>query len=201
MLEELDETAEQILDAAGKRFIHYGYGKTTMSEIANDCNMSTGNLYRYFPSKMDIAEAFASRVRRTHLKELTQIAEDRDRSPSGKLREFLQTKLRLSYELYHGNPRIYEMSQVIVIERPEMIDEWAGREGHVLAHILEEGDKAGVFKIEDSALMAKVIQDAAFRFSTSNIYYAEDIEQLQLELDIIVDLLLDANMYRVQQAK
>ena len=41
--EHLDEIATQILDAASRRFLHYGYGKTTMSEIAKDCNMSTGN--------------------------------------------------------------------------------------------------------------------------------------------------------------
>ncbi|MEZ5914966.1 MAG: TetR family transcriptional regulator [Parvularculaceae bacterium] len=40
----LDETARAILDAASRRFLHYGYGKTTMSEIAGDCNMSTGNI-------------------------------------------------------------------------------------------------------------------------------------------------------------
>ena len=43
--DNLDETALRILEAASDRFLHYGYGKTTMSEIAKDCNMSTGNLY------------------------------------------------------------------------------------------------------------------------------------------------------------
>ena len=33
-IETLDDTAKQILDAASRRFLHYGYGKTTMSEIA-----------------------------------------------------------------------------------------------------------------------------------------------------------------------
>jgi AcrR family transcriptional regulator len=48
-----------ILEAAKKRFLHYGYAKTTMAEIAGDCNMSPGNLYRYFPGKLDIAEAIS----------------------------------------------------------------------------------------------------------------------------------------------
>ena len=71
--ENLDETAKQILDAASRRFLHYGYGKTTMSEIAQDCNMSTGNLYRYFPSKLDIAEMFVRVLRREQVAKLRAV--------------------------------------------------------------------------------------------------------------------------------
>ena len=48
---------EAILRAAADRILHYGYNKTTMSEIAADCGMSAGNIYRFYPSKIDIAEA------------------------------------------------------------------------------------------------------------------------------------------------
>ena len=51
------DTREQILHAAMDRIKHYGYGKTTMAEIARDCDMSAGNIYRFFASKIDIAEA------------------------------------------------------------------------------------------------------------------------------------------------
>ena len=39
----------QIVAAAKKRFSHFGYAKTTMAEVAADCDMSPGNLYRFFP--------------------------------------------------------------------------------------------------------------------------------------------------------
>ena len=58
-MSDKSETREQILDAATNRIKHYGYGKTTMSEIAGDCGMSAGNIYRFFASKLDIAEAMA----------------------------------------------------------------------------------------------------------------------------------------------
>jgi len=41
----------QIVEAAKKRFSHFGYAKTTMAEVAADCSMSPGNLYRFFPGK------------------------------------------------------------------------------------------------------------------------------------------------------
>ncbi|MBT3172542.1 MAG: helix-turn-helix transcriptional regulator, partial [Rhodospirillaceae bacterium] len=49
-----EDTQAQILQAATERFRHYGYRKTTMAEVARDCSMSAGNLYRYFESKSDI---------------------------------------------------------------------------------------------------------------------------------------------------
>ena len=44
------EIAEQIIAAAEKRFFYYGFGKTTMAEIASDCDMSPANIYRFFVS-------------------------------------------------------------------------------------------------------------------------------------------------------
>jgi len=55
----MESTREQILSAATGRFERYGYGKTTMAEIAGDCEMSAANLYRYFESKLDIGAALA----------------------------------------------------------------------------------------------------------------------------------------------
>ena len=52
-------TRDRILHAAMARIKHYGYGKTTMAEIASDCCMSPGNIYRFFEAKIDIAEAMA----------------------------------------------------------------------------------------------------------------------------------------------
>ena len=58
-MSEKTDTRQQILDAAFQRIMHYGYAKTTMAEIARDCCMSAGNIYRFFASKIDIAEAMA----------------------------------------------------------------------------------------------------------------------------------------------
>ena len=54
------EPRAQIVAAARKRFQHFGYGKTSMAEIAGDCAMSPGNIYRFFPASLDIAEAIAT---------------------------------------------------------------------------------------------------------------------------------------------
>src|ERR1700677_674457 len=71
---EKDSVRAQIVDAAKKRFSHFGYAKTTMAEIATDCGMSPGNLYRFFPGKLDIAEAIATEDYSKHLEHLRKLA-------------------------------------------------------------------------------------------------------------------------------
>jgi AcrR family transcriptional regulator len=46
-----DEKRIKILEAAKKRFAHYGMTKTTMAEIASDLSFSKALLYYYFPDK------------------------------------------------------------------------------------------------------------------------------------------------------
>ena len=55
------KTRALILTAAERHFKHFGYGKTTISEIAKDCAMSHANVYRFFRNKADLADAVAER--------------------------------------------------------------------------------------------------------------------------------------------
>ena len=81
---EKDNIREQIVEAAKKRFSHFGYAKTTMAEVATDCAMSPGNLYRFYPGKLDIAEAIATEDYTKHLDRHAQARGDagQERAPS-----------------------------------------------------------------------------------------------------------------------
>src|SRR5258707_7926635 len=52
--DQQDIKREKILEAAYQRFLHYGYSKTTMNEIAGDLSMSKALLYYYFPDKSQL---------------------------------------------------------------------------------------------------------------------------------------------------
>jgi AcrR family transcriptional regulator len=54
---------EVILDAAQDVFIQKGFVLATMQDIATACDMSAGNLYRYFPSKAAVIEGLVERDR------------------------------------------------------------------------------------------------------------------------------------------
>ncbi len=190
-LPPLDETARAILEAASKRFLHYGYGKTTMSEIAGDCNMSTGNLYRYFPSKLDIAEAFVRRLRTEQIFRLREAVGQPGLTTQDKLRVFFKTKLRLVFERFHRRPKAYELSQEILRERPAFADEWEAAEAALLIEILEGGEMTGELAVCNRRRTARILQDAFFRFTSSAVYYEGEYEVLLSELDELMDLVLD----------
>ncbi|MEO1241318.1 MAG: TetR/AcrR family transcriptional regulator [Pseudomonadota bacterium] len=194
--EHLDETATQILNAASRRFLHYGYGKTTMSEIAQDCNMSTGNLYRYFPSKLDIAEMFVRVLRREQVAKLRSVLETPDRSPAEKLRDFFLLKYKIAYDRFHDKPKAYELSSELLSQRPKVALEWENAEGRVLSEILMLGAKDGSFAIDDAAKTAKILQDAAYRFTSPAVFHEGDFEALAIELNGVIDLMLDGFAYR-----
>ena len=195
-IENLDDTAKQILDAASRRFLHYGYGKTTMSEIAQDCNMSTGNLYRYFPSKLDIAEMFVRVLRREQVAKLRAVADDQTLNPADKLRSFFLRKFKLAYERFHDKPKAYELSSELLTSRPKVGIEWENAEGRVLAEILIEGDASGAFAVENPAETAKILQDAGYRFTSPAVFHEGDFDELAAELNGVIDLILDGFAYR-----
>ncbi|MFN3959235.1 MAG: TetR/AcrR family transcriptional regulator [Parvularculaceae bacterium] len=191
-----DATAEAILNAASRRFLHYGYAKTTMSEIASDCNMSPGNLYRYFPSKLDIAEAFAHRLRSDHLEELRKASHAPDLTTAERLRAYFRTKLKLAYDRYHDRPRAYELSQAILKERLSFASEWEAAEAMIIEDILNRGAEAGDLVLANRTRTARLLQDVFFRFTSSAIYFEGDYETLARDLDDVMDLVLDGFAWR-----
>lgn len=200
-LETLDDTARQILDAATRRFLHYGFKKTTMSEIADDCNMSTGNLYRYFPSKLDIAETFVRVLRREVSDALREVAEDRSLTPPDKLKRFFRHKFKFAYDRFHNKPKAYELSLELINERPKLAIEWEANEGRILAGILSEGDASGDFAVDEPQKTARILQDAAYRFTGPGVIHEGEFDRISEELDGVLELILDAFSCRADRKR
>lgn len=66
--EQQDIKREKILEASHQRFLHYGYSKTTMNEIAGDLSMSKALLYYYFPDKSELYLAVMRKLANDYLK-------------------------------------------------------------------------------------------------------------------------------------
>jgi AcrR family transcriptional regulator len=65
-----DIKKDKILESAYNRFLHYGYSKTTMNEIAGDVSMSKALLYYYFPDKSQLYVAVMRKLSTDYLKKL-----------------------------------------------------------------------------------------------------------------------------------
>src|SRR5262245_14330664 len=56
-----DDTRARIMDTAEALFRRVGYAKTAVGDIAAELGMSSAYIYRFFPSKSGIVEAFCRR--------------------------------------------------------------------------------------------------------------------------------------------
>jgi AcrR family transcriptional regulator len=68
--DQQDIKKEKILEAAHDRFLHYGYSKTTMNEIAGDISMSKALLYYYFPDKSELYVAVMRKLAENYIETL-----------------------------------------------------------------------------------------------------------------------------------
>jgi TetR/AcrR family transcriptional repressor of mexJK operon len=66
--DQQDIKREKILEAAYEQFLHYGYSKTTMNEIAGSLSLSKALLYYYFPDKSQLYIAVTRKLANDYLK-------------------------------------------------------------------------------------------------------------------------------------
>ncbi len=191
-----DAVRAQIVEAAKKRFSHFGYAKTTMAEVATDCDMSPGNLYRFFPGKLDIAEAIAAEDYADHLRYLRKTASAPDKSARQRLHDLMVEELRRTFRRLEKDPRAYELAIVIANERPEFSDAMLVNERRLIAELLSEGRASGEFQIDDAEDTADTIQCATMKFRYPQLWSKLTLSRLEAELENVLTLLLDGLVVR-----
>lgn len=189
-MNDITDTREQILNAAMERIHHYGYGKTTMSEIARDCSMSAGNIYRFFASKIDIAEAMARKFNAKVFEDYAAIARKKT-SASSRLREFFEMSLERTYSAIEEDAKILEVANVLKHERPLYFNEQMAQERVYMVQILNDGVQSGEFRpLDRPEETAEFMQSALMKFRFPQLFSALSLPKLQRELDGVLNLLL-----------
>jgi AcrR family transcriptional regulator len=180
-----------ILRAAADRILHYGYNKTTMSEIAADCGMSAGNIYRFYPSKIDIAEAMTRLYTAESHQIYADIIRDAGRSPSRKLRDLFATRLERTFRTFEKHPKLMELAEIMARERPDYLAEERAQERILIEKIVEEGRISGDFALrEDLTITADLVQCAMMKFRIPQLWTTEQLDALVPELEALLQLLL-----------
>ena len=185
------QTRDRILRAAMTRFKHYGYGKTTMAEIAADCDMSPGNIYRFFPAKIDLAEAMARMHHAEQNETLAEIARRSDLAPDARLRELLFYRMRANFKLVETNSKTMEIAEVLKRERPLHHNEVLAQERVFLSALLEEAAEIGLFRYGDFNVLAEMMQAAVMKFSFPGLFSHLTLPKLERELDGVLDLIFN----------
>lgn len=186
-----EEISTQILDAAEARFRTYGFGKTTMAEIASDIGMSTANLYRYFENKLAIGSAMAGRCFSERETLLNEIVFREGLSEAERLEIFVLGVLDNMHGQFSNEPKISELVDVIVKKRPDLVQHKIDSDRRLIKTILQRGIDRDEFDINDADEMASYVQAAIVKFSSPFFISMFPIEELERLAKGVVALILN----------
>ncbi len=187
--QEAEMIRTEILNAAHERFRNFGYGKTTMAEIADDVNMSAANLYRYFDNKQDIAAACADQCMDELHKLLENVVKLPNLNATQRFHMFVQTAMRYYYEMSHDTPRLNELVESIAHNHPGMIHQRNQKIESLMAAILKQGMEEDEFQVENILSTARAVTKATVMFTTPifmPLYTLEQFEKMAVDVVTLI---------------
>lgn len=186
----------EILEAAGGRFNQYGYNKTTMAEIAHDCQMSAANLYRFFENKLDIGATLACQCLDNKIAILSTIIEQTNISASERLHQFVMAMFDYTYSQWSEQQRMNEMVSAICHERMDIVDAHAHKKYALVLRLIEQGSASGEFQVDNPEQAADAILSATVMFDLPLVMPMCSREEFERRVKHVVDLILKGLMKR-----
>ncbi|HWW38814.1 TetR/AcrR family transcriptional regulator [Pedobacter sp.] len=158
-MENQDKKRILIINAALKRFAHYGLAKTTMTEIAKDISFSKALLYYYFPDKLSLYVSVIEHLMHSISKDLLKSVEKTATSTEG-IMMLLQKRQGYIQKYYN----LMEFSKMIGPELPadlfEKFNKAKDFELKIITSLLNRGSAAGEFIIDDAAYITEIFVEA-----------------------------------------
>lgn len=128
-----------------QHFGHYGYEKTTVSDLAKAIGFSKAYIYKFFDSKQAIGEMICA-GRLAMIMAVVDQAMAEASSPSDKLSRLFKALVQAGSELFFHDRKLYDIAAVAAR------DNWPSAAGHgerlhrLIEQILREGRETGEFE-------------------------------------------------------
>jgi len=131
-----DQRDALLIEAALRKFLRYGMGRTTMSDIAGEAGVSRQTLYASFASKEELLRATIRYLADRNVDEITRAcASTRDLGAQLDA-VMLHTAIR-SYDLLHASPDAHDIVSGFDAACREELTEAAGRYCELIADLLQ----------------------------------------------------------------
>ncbi|MCX6304248.1 MAG: TetR/AcrR family transcriptional regulator [Bacteroidetes bacterium] len=184
-----EEIQSKILQAAQEVFTKYGYGKTTMDDIAKAMGKGKSTIYYYFTSKEDIFKAVVEKeflLMKTTI--LTEIAAKED--PREQLKIYVVERM-------HGLKRLKDLYHILrteFIAHHEFVEQFRQQtdqeEINIVTGILNTGVERNIFYLEDTFLTSIAIVTALKGMEIPLLITETDGDSLlEQRLDRLLDVL------------
>ena len=151
-----DETRARIVDVAEEHFRRVGYAKTAVADLADALQMSSANIYRFFPSKSSINNAICQKL----LANGEVLAVEIARSPgdaSSRIGRLIREMHAYNKSRLTDEHRIHDMVEMAMAEHWPAIEQHCDRIGEIMAGLLSEGMASGEFAAMDIGTTAETI--------------------------------------------
>lgn len=136
---------DQIVVAAKEHFSHYGFAKTTVSDLARSIGFSKAYIYKFFDSKQAIGEAICAAS-------LARIIAAADESVSGgktatdKFRKLFRSLVETSAALFFSDRKLYDIAAVSQAEHWSSTTDYSEKVLALVKQIVLEGRESGEFE-------------------------------------------------------
>jgi AcrR family transcriptional regulator len=168
----------QILKAAGTVVHHFGFAKTTMSDIAKTLRKGKSSLYHYFQSKEQIFIELLHKEIAELREEFLRVVEA-EPTPERKMRAYILTRMKM----FHNKMNQHMSFMQETSERYDMLtkihEAYDPDEIRIISAILEKGVGEGLFVIDDIPATSTAIVYAlkAFEYPFTQSVDEGEIEQ------------------------
>jgi AcrR family transcriptional regulator len=158
------DPAAVIAVVAQSHFRRYGYARTSMKEIAEDCGMSVANLYRYYEGKPALGAAVAAAGLAALFAACDRAVAGVRGDPATKLIALFQALIDGTRRQVKSAPLLFELGMTVARERPEhrqrILQETEAR----IVAILVAGGDAGAMAAIDARVAGRLILMASAPF-------------------------------------
>lgn len=200
--DQQDIKREKILDAAYQRFLHYGYSKTTMNEIAGDLSFSKALLYYYFPDKSQVYIEVMRKLAGEYIQNLqTKLEQVSD------LKAAFVSQIDLKHDFIVKNYNFFDFFRVNEQNLPDTIWEII-TEIHQIELVLlstaikAEADKGAIKPVDNPEELVDLLLDAlhgvrvsAVSFKKAMFPQKEHLDEIHSKRLLLLDIFIKGLTY------
>ncbi|MFS2225703.1 TetR/AcrR family transcriptional regulator [Pantoea sp. B65] len=136
---------DQVVEAATEHFSHFGYEKTTVSDLAKAIGFSKAYIYKFFDSKQAIGEVICTN-RLAMVMAIVNSAIADAPTASEKLRRLFRALTEAGSDLFFHDRKLYDIAAVAARDKWPSAVMHEERLRQLLEQILLEGRKTGEFE-------------------------------------------------------
>ena len=140
------EIRDQIIAAANEHFSQYGYGKTTVSDLAKEIGFSKAYIYKFFDSKQAIGEAICANCLAEIVAAVEQAVNVEGLSPTERFRRLVKTVIATGVGLFFNDRKLYDIAAFAASESWPSTQAYDAQIKRFVSQIVREGREIGEFE-------------------------------------------------------